>query len=115
MILNTHNNNGILVAEILVPEANLSQSELLKAEMVAIIDQKPKNILIDFSKVQYVDSSFLGAMVSSLKYAVANKTDIAVINLATDIHDLFTLIRLDKVFKIYPNELEAIADINNTL
>lgn len=115
MILNTRRNNGTLIAEIEVLEANLSQSESLKEEMVQLIDQKPKNILIDFGHVQYVDSSFLGAMVSSLKYAVNNKTDIAVINLANDIHDLFTLIRLDKVFKIYPNEADAIADINNTI
>jgi anti-sigma B factor antagonist len=80
--------------------------------MIVLIDRYPKKVLVDFNRVQYVDSSFLGAMVSSLKYAVANKTDIAVINLPKDIYDLFALIRLDKVFKIYPNEAEALADIN---
>jgi anti-sigma B factor antagonist len=50
-------------------------------------------------------------MVSSLKYAVANQTDIAVMNLAKDIEDLFALIRLDKVFKIYPDKATALTDI----
>jgi anti-sigma B factor antagonist len=112
MTLKTHDNNGVIIAEILIQEANLSQADALKAEMIVLIDRQPKKVLVDFNRVQYVDSSFLGAMVSSLKYAVANKTDIAVINLPKDIYDLFALIRLDKVFKIYPNEAEALADIN---
>jgi anti-sigma B factor antagonist len=112
MILKTHDNSGVIIAEILIQEANLSQADALKAEMIVLIDRYPKKVLVDFNRVQYVDSSFLGAMVSSLKYAVANKTDIAVINLPKDIYDLFALIRLDKVFKIYPNEAEALADIN---
>ena len=88
------------------------QADMLKAEMTAIVDKHPKKILADFSLVQYVDSSFLGALVSSLKYAVANGCDIAVINLPRDIHDLFSLIRLDKVFKIYVSLAEALADVN---
>ncbi|MES2275061.1 MAG: STAS domain-containing protein [Bacteroidota bacterium] len=112
MILKTHNTNQIAIAEILVNEANLSQADALKAEMIVLIDTHPKKILVDFNQVQYVDSTFLGAMVSSLKYAVANKTDIAVMRLPQDIHNLFTLIRLDKVFKIYADEAEALSDIN---
>lgn len=77
--------------------------------MLALVDRKPKTILVDFTAVQYVDSSFLGAMVSALKYAVAHKTDIVVMNLAKDIQDLFALVRLDKVFKIYPNKAAALA------
>ena len=111
MILKTYTESNIVIAEILITEANLSQSEALKAEMIAIIDSHPKTVLIDFANVEYVDSSFLGAMVSSLKYAVANKTDIVVMNLAKDIQDLFALIRLDKVFKIYANKTEALTDI----
>ena len=109
MILKTYTEEKATIAELLIKEANLSQSDALKTELITVIDSHPKNILIDFGAVQYVDSSFLGALVSSLKYAVANQTDIAVINLAKDIQDLFALIRLDKVFKIYPNKTTALA------
>lgn len=113
MILNTRHQNGIVIAQITVREANLTQADTLKAEMIVLIDKyHPKKILTDFSRVEYVDSSFLGAMVSSLKYAVANGCDIAVFNLPRDIQDLFTLIRLDKVFKIYVSEAEAIGDVS---
>lgn len=112
MILRTRNENGVLIAEILLKEASLAQADMLKAEMIILIDSEPKNILVDFTAVEYVDSSFLGAMVSSLKYAVAHHTDISVVNLEKDIYDLFTLIRLDKVFKIYTDKAEALAELN---
>lgn len=111
MILKTHEENGILIAEILLKEASLAEADKLKAEMILLIDTQPANILVDFGMIEYVDSSFLGAMVSSLKYAVAHKTDISVVNLEKDIYDLFTLIRLDKVFKIYADKAEAIAEL----
>lgn len=111
MILNTHDNKGVLVAAIQIKEANLSQADEMKAELLSLIDNKHKNILIDFARVEYVDSSFLGAMVSALKYAVSHKVDIGIIGLAKDIAELFALIRLDKVFKVYANEAEAVATI----
>lgn len=112
MILKIHDEHAVAVAEILIKEANLTYANELKAEMIVLVDRHPRNILVDFKQVQYVDSSFLGALVSSLKYAVASKADISVINLAKDIHGLFTLIRLDKVFKIYASKADAIADLN---
>jgi anti-sigma B factor antagonist len=111
MILKTYNEGGAVIAEILIKEANLSHADALKIELAGIVDKYPGKILVDFAAVEYVDSSFLGAMVSSLKYAVAHKTDIAVVGLAKDIHNLFSLIRLDKVFKIYADKSAALADI----
>jgi len=113
MILKTYEERGATVAGITVKEANLTNANELKAELIVLIDRGSKNILIDFGNVQYVDSSFLGALVSSLKHAVACRADISVFNLAKDIKDLFALIRLDKVFKVYEGKNEAIAAITN--
>ncbi len=112
MILKTHEDQDLLVAEVQLEEANLTQSDGFKEEMIALIDQGNHHILVDFRKVKYVDSSFLGALVSALKYAMAQEGDVAVVNLNKDIHDLFSLIRLDKVFKIFPDRKSAIIDSN---
>lgn len=106
-ILATTEQNNLILAEIQISEANLAQSNAFKAELAALTDAYKKSIVVDFSKVEYVDSSFLGALVSALKYAVANQTDISVVNLKKDIRDLFGLIRLDKVFKIYNDRSEV--------
>ena len=111
-ILKTTEESGIILAEIQIAEANLTRANELRADLNDLVDQYKRVVVVDFNQVEYVDSSFLGALVLSLKYAVANHADIAVVNLARDIRDLFGLIRLDKVFKIYADKDEAINQLN---
>ncbi|RYU92108.1 anti-sigma factor antagonist [Mucilaginibacter terrigena] len=107
MILVTNTHKDALIAGIQVKEANLTVSDGFKNEMTALIDQDNKYIVVDFEQVIYVDSSFLGALVSALKYAIANKAEIVVAGLNKDVSGLFQLIRLDKAFKIYVSAAEA--------
>jgi anti-sigma B factor antagonist len=44
---------------------------------------------VNFEEVTYVDSSFLGALVSALKHAITNKAEIVVAGLNKDILGLF--------------------------
>ena len=113
MILQTRTNSNFTVAEIKVKEANLVYADLFKEEMLGLIDGGNEHLLVDFKNVQYVDSTFLGSLVSSLKHAVSHHADIAVINLSKDIQALFGLIRLDKVFNIYPTEEVALNAAKN--
>jgi anti-sigma B factor antagonist len=76
MILKTNAKGSTMVATIEVKEANLTVSENLKTELFALIDGGAKYLVVDFSEVVYVDSSFLGALVSSLKHAIAHKAEI---------------------------------------
>jgi len=97
-----------LLIEIEVSEANLGNSDLFKSQVVQLLDRHKKTVIIDFSKVEYIDSSILGALVAILKHAMTIKQDIILVSLKKDVHDLLKLIRLDKVFKIYPSYNEAI-------
>jgi anti-sigma B factor antagonist len=101
-----------IVTEVSVTEANLSNSDQFKAELVALLDQHKKIIILDLQELKYVDSAFLGALVSALKYAISLKMDIVLVGLRTDIKDLIKLIRLDKVFKIFNYSDDAIFAIN---
>lgn len=107
MILITNKHKDALIAGIQVKEANLTVSDGFKDEMTALIDQGNKYIVVNFEQVIYVDSSFLGALVSSLKYAIANQAEIVVAGLNKDVSGLFQLIRLDKAFKIYGSAVNA--------
>ncbi|MES2062082.1 MAG: STAS domain-containing protein [Bacteroidota bacterium] len=107
MILVTNIYKDALIAAIQVKEANLTVSDGFKDEMTALIDKGNKYIVVNFEGVIYVDSSFLGALVSSLKYAIANQAEIVVAGLNKDVSGLFQLIRLDKAFKIYLSATEA--------
>lgn len=107
MIITTDTRQNALIAHIEAKEANLTVADNFKAEMAALIETGHKFIVVSFEKVTYVDSSFLGALVSSLKLAIPNKADIVVAGLNKDILGLFQLIRLDKAFKIFNTATEA--------
>jgi anti-sigma B factor antagonist len=82
-------------------EANLGNANEFKTTLVELLNDKKCSVVLNMSKVTYIDSSFLGAMVASLKHAISMQLDIILVGLQPDIHNLIKLIRLDKVFKIY--------------
>jgi anti-sigma B factor antagonist len=108
MVITANTYKDALLVDIQIAEANLTVADSFKQEMAALIGPANQYIVVNFEKVIYVDSSFLGALVSSLKLAIANQAEIVVCNLNKDILNLFQLIRLDKAFKIYSTPGEAI-------
>jgi anti-sigma B factor antagonist len=95
------NENSIQV-NLNITEANLENADEFKAELISIFNSAHKNIILNLQQVEYIDSSFLGALVASLKHLISFKCDLILVGLRKDVADLFALIRLDKVFKIYP-------------
>ena len=64
---------------------------------------------IDFSHVQFIDSSALGSLVSLYKKVKPTLDgDVKLFALAPDIHVIFRETRLDRVFQIVPTLEEAI-------
>lgn len=99
-----------LLLKLDIQDANMGLADEFKAELIRLFDtHQKKRLILNLEHVQYIDSSFLGAMVSVLKYVISFKSDIILVGLRKDIHNLFALIRLDKVFKIYENFNEALS------
>lgn len=112
MILESKNKDGIIHATILPKEASLANAEPFKEEMIQLVDQSPRLIVLSFEHVTYIDSSFLGSLVASLKYAIPRGIDIYLVALNKDVKNLLTLIRMDKVFKIFPDFQQAIQSLD---
>ncbi len=108
-MIETLSRSGYLLVKIKIKEANLDVSDQFKTEMFSLIDQGKTNLMVSFSEVAYVDSSFLGALVSTLKYAMSKQGDVSVVDLNKDINNLFSLIRMNKVFKVYNTEPDVFA------
>lgn len=108
MILKTTEAQGVVQATILPNEASLANAELFKQEIITLIADGSKLILLSFENVNYIDSSFLGSLVVALKYAMPRNADICLVALKPDVKNLLTLIRMDKVFKIYKDFQQAL-------
>jgi len=107
MIIQITESSPYTIATVNVTEANLEWSEAFKQQMMQLIDSGHKKVIVSFEKVSYVDSSFLGALVASLKHAISQHADIMLTHLNKDVANLLQLIRLDKVFTIYPTNAAA--------
>jgi anti-anti-sigma factor len=67
--------------------------------------------VLDIGKIEYMDRSFIGALVAGLKNVLSKGGEMALINVNNDVMSLFELTRLDKVFKIYDSKEEAIQQL----
>ncbi|MFQ5627225.1 MAG: STAS domain-containing protein [bacterium] len=71
-----------------------------------LINSGNHNLVVDLSEVDFVDSSGLGAIVSSLKI-LGRKGDMALSGVRPTVMSLFKLTRMDKVFRMFDDEAEA--------
>lgn len=112
MILEVQEINRVVQATILSEEASLSNADAFKEEMITIIARGVKLVIVSFENVNYIDSSFLGSLVVALKYAMPRNVDIYLVSLKPDVKNLLTLIRMDKVFRIFESYDEAMGTLH---
>ena len=100
MNVKKQNIKDIVLLTIVERDANLTKSENFKEIVFKEIESGTKNLIISFEHVEYLDSSFLGALVAILKNLVPQNGRLTLIELNNDIRNLFELTRLDKIFDL---------------
>ncbi len=82
---------------ILEGELDLSTAQIFKDKVEQEYEKKPSNIKVDFEKIDFIDSTCLGILVS-LSKQLKDEHKICVINLKDHIKKVFTITGLDKIF-----------------
>ena len=67
------------------------------------------DVLVDLSKVTYIDSSGIASLVEALQWAKRRGTDLCLIAVSPEALRVFELARLDKVFAIHVDLDAALA------
>lgn len=98
---------NILIVNVLDKRLDASIAYEFKDEMAAYISRGDHLIVLNVSVVDFIDSSGLGAIVSSLK-TVGDKGDIVICGTNDTVMRMFKLTRMNKVFRMYETENEAI-------
>lgn len=78
-----------------------------KGQMIDWINAGNKRIVLNLNNVDFIDSSGLGAIVSSLK-AIGNDGDLVICGIKTPVMTLFSLTRMNRVFQIFSTEEDAL-------
>ena len=99
----------VTVVAVRAERATQAEAPGFKATLLDLIENKAANkIVVDFEGVEFVDSTFLSALVVGLKKIAEKKGDIKVANLEPPVRIMFELTRLYKVFEVLENKLEAV-------
>lgn len=72
------------------------------------------NVIVDFTKIDYIDSTGIGELVGYLGKFSSQNRKLILVNPSERIHKLLKLAKLDTVFKVYAGEDEAIAAESGT-
>ncbi|CAN5510807.1 STAS domain-containing protein [soil metagenome] len=101
--------NGVTFLSIYTKRATADIAKEFKTYLFSLIERdEKKKIIIDLTNVEFVDSSFLGAIVSGLKKVTGIKGDIKVLGLQPPVRAMFELTRLYKVFEIFDSRDDAV-------
>ena len=78
-------------------------------ELLECVNTTPNGrLLLDFGNVRFMSSSMLGRLVMLTKKCKASEVDLKLCNLADDLHKVFTITNLHKVFDIRKTRDKAI-------
>lgn len=81
-------------------EVDIYTSSKFKEEILRAFDTKKTDLLINGKKLNYVDSTGLGSLISILKTVKANNNKIYLEDIKPNIRKLFDITDLDKLFII---------------
>jgi anti-sigma B factor antagonist len=68
-----------------------------------------RKLLLNFVNVEYMSSAALGKLINLHKKLAALKGKLAMCNVIAQIYEVFAITKLDKIFKIFPDEESATA------
>ena len=107
MQVNEKKISGVLVVEPLETRIDAAMTTDFKQKMNEWINTGNRRIVLNLAKVDFMDSSGLGAVISALK-KIGNKGKIVICCVKETVMSLFHLTRMDRVFDILPSEEEAL-------
>ena len=108
MAVKIENKNGMTVC-VVEGEVDINSSPAIKKAFDKIISSKAPKVVINLSKVTYVDSSGLATFVEILKNMKTYGGRMRLTNLSVKIKSLFEITKLEKLFEIMASEEEAIS------
>ncbi len=95
------------VAVVPVDELDASNVAEFKRDIGPVLQANTK-LVLDLSRLRFVDSSGLGAMLSCLRLLSAKSGDLKLCGMEKQVRTVFELVRMHRIFDIYATRDEAV-------
>ena len=98
----------------LAGEVDLYTAPEFKQQLLEVIGQGAKQVVVDFSNTTFIDSTTLGVLVGGVKRLRTNEGQLSLVCNDRNITKIFEITGLDRVFTIYPTRDEALEQIQSS-
>lgn len=99
---------NIVVLTVKLKRATLVEAEEFKQTLVNDIQRGFQKIVVDLSSCEFIDSTFLGSLVVSLKKLTGLGGDLRLVGFQPAVHSMFELTRMYRVFESFKTVDEAV-------
>ena len=98
----------------LTGEVDLYTAPEFKQQLLEVIGQGGKEVVVDFTDTTFIDSTTLGVLVGGVKRLRTNDGQLTLVCSDRNITKIFEITGLDRVFTIYGTRDEAVAALNSS-
>ena len=95
----------------LTGEVDLYTAPEFKQQLLEVIGQGAKEVVVDFTDTTFIDSTTLGVLVGGVKRLRTNEGQLSLVCSDRNITKIFEITGLDRVFTIYPTRDEAVSQL----
>jgi anti-sigma B factor antagonist len=104
----TMREEGKLVVLNLSGRLDLASGSTLKEEIKGLTDKGTSHIHLNLARVEFINSSGLGSLVSIMKEVRLQKGRLTLSDLAGYVQEIFDITQLSHIFEIFETEEEAL-------
>src|ERR1700704_6535501 len=97
----------------LAGEVDLYTAPEFKQQLLEVIAQGAKHVIVDFSNPTFIDSTTLGVLVGGVKRLRTNDGQLTLVCTDRNITKIFEITGLDRVFAIHATRDEAISKLDS--
>ena len=99
---------SILVEVVDLDRATLLDAEEFKKILFQDIQTGWKKIIVDLTECEFIDSTFLGTIVISLKKITELGGKLRLVGIQPEVQTLFQLTKMNRIFEIFENREDAL-------
>ena len=92
-------------------EVDLYTAPEFKQQLLEVIGQGGREVIVDFTDTTFIDSTTLGVLVGGVKRLRTNDGQLSLVCNDRNITKIFEITGLDRVFTIYPTRDEAVSEL----
>lgn len=91
-------------------EIDMNSCIQVQTHLADLYKNNPKAIIVDLSKVSYIDSFGIATLVEGLQWSHNNKTKFRLASMAPAVKDVFNIANLMTVFEIFDSPEDALKE-----